>query len=143
MPHSFCLFVANFGGLMAAPTVLPYCLVYPIKFWKDTPQDEKNHLHPNKVFPGLHTRECVCSRTIHCANTMSDHYTIYVGGHLLVPWGAQYSNEGLPKVTKSCNHHGSLINPKSKEAYPMYDVGNFTLDDTLSGDAWGQLHVWR
>ena len=65
----------------------------------------------------------------HQHDTRSLHHL--VGSCLLVPWDAQYNEDGLPKVTKLHNHHSPLINPKSKEAYPMYDVGNFTLDDTL------------
>ena len=79
----------------------------------------------------LCTRECMCCQTIHHANMTPDHYTTYIGSCLLVPWGMQYHEDSVPKVTKPHNHCGPLINPKSKGAYPMYDIGNFTLDDTL------------
>ena len=106
MRHSFCLFVANFASLLTIPTVPPYCLVYPIQFTKDTPQDERDHLHPDQVLPGLCTRECVCCQTIHHTNMTLDHYTTYIGSCLLVLQGTQYNEDGLPKVIKLCNHHG-------------------------------------
>ena len=37
--RAFCLFVSNFGGAMSVPTDLPYCLVYPTSYVRDTDPD--------------------------------------------------------------------------------------------------------
>ena len=131
MPHSFCLFVANFGGLWAVPTEPPYCLVYPTEFTANTPQAARDHRHPQNTLPALCTREYVCRHTIHHANMASDNYTEYTGSHLLILWGAQYPKDGIPQLVKPQNHHGPLIDPKDGKAYPMHSVGNFSLDDAL------------
>ena len=49
-PCSFCLFVADYESMMALPTEPPYCLMYPIHFFNDTPTDLRNQLHTD-LFP--------------------------------------------------------------------------------------------
>ena len=84
MPCSFCLFAANIGRLLVVPTKPPYCLIYPTEFTDNTPQAERNHHHPENTLPRLHTRECMCRRTIHHANMALDDYTEYTGVCLLI-----------------------------------------------------------
>ena len=38
--HSFCMFIANFGGLMAVPTEPPYCLMYPNIYSSEVPFED-------------------------------------------------------------------------------------------------------
>ena len=49
-PHSFCLFIEDYESMMAPLTEPPYCLVYPIQFFNDMPEDLKNQLHMD-LFP--------------------------------------------------------------------------------------------
>ena len=41
--HSYCLFLYNFGGMMASKMDPPYCLVYLVIFNPNIPQGECNH----------------------------------------------------------------------------------------------------
>ena len=43
-PCSFCLFVEDYESMMAPLMEPPYCLMYPIRFFNDTPEDLKNQL---------------------------------------------------------------------------------------------------
>ena len=58
-PHSFCLFMEDYKSMMAPLTEPPYCLVYPIRFFNDTPADLSNQLHMDLFPPGLCCRKCV------------------------------------------------------------------------------------
>ena len=84
-PCSFCLFVEDYESMMAPPTEPPYCLVYPICFFNDMPEDLKNQLHTDLFPPGLHCQECVCHWLIHQANLHEKWETIMGGSRFLLP----------------------------------------------------------
>ena len=49
-PHSFCLFIEDYESMMAPPMEPLYCLMYPIHFFNNMPEDLKNQL-PRISFP--------------------------------------------------------------------------------------------
>ena len=148
-PHSFCLFVGDYESMMAPPTEPPYCLVYPIRFFNDMPEDLKNQLHTD-LFPlGLRCWECVCHRLIHRANLHIKWETIMGGSHFLLPRGAQYDDNLLPQLIRPQNHRSLLMDPLTAQPYPLVEVGSFMMQGPLfpgtAGDSyiyWGDAQKW-
>ena len=148
-PHSFCLFVEDYESMMAPPMEPPYCLVYPIHLFNDTPKDLKNHLHTD-LFPlGLRCQECVCRQLIHRANLHEKWETIMGGSRFLLPCRAQYNDNLLPQLIRLRNHRSLLVDPVMAQPYPMVKVGSFTMQDPLfPGTAedsyiyWGDAWKW-
>ena len=148
-PCSFCLFVEDFESMMAPLMEPPYCLVYPIHFFNDTPTDLRNQLHTNLFPSGLHYQDCVCCRLIHWANLHEKWETIMGSSHFLLPRGAQYDNNPLPQLIRSQNHRSLLVDPIMAQPYPMVMAGSFMMQDPLFpgtvGDSyiyWGDAWKW-
>ena len=130
-PCSFCLFIEDYESMMA-PLMEPlYCLMYPICFFNDTPEDLKNQLHTDLFPPGLHCRECVCHQLIHQANLHEKWETIMGGSRFLLPHEAQYDNNPLPQLIRLRNLRSLLMYPVMAQPYPMVEVGSFTMQDPL------------
>ena len=149
-PHSFCLFVEDYESMMVLPTEPLYCLVYPIRFFNDTPADLRNQLHTDLFPPGLCCQECVCRWLIQQANLHEKWEIIMGGSHFLLPHGAQYDNNPLPWLIRPWNHRSLLMDPIMAQPYPLVEVGSFTMQDPLfpgiAGDSlWGEMHRsgWR
>ena len=148
-PCSFCLFIEYYESMMAAPMEPPYCLVYPIRFFNNTPEDLKNQLHMD-LFPlGLCCRECVCHWLIQWANLHEKWETIMGGSRFLLPHGAQYDDNPLPQLIRPWNHRSLLMDPITVQPYPMVKVGSFMIQDPLFpgtvGDSyiyWGDVWKW-
>ena len=148
-PCSFCLFMEDYESMMAPLMEPPYCLVYPICFFNDTPTDLRNQLHRD-LFPlGLHCRECVCCQLIQQANLHEKWETIMGGSCLFLPRGAQYNNNPLPWLIRPRNHRSLLVDPVMAQPYPLVEVGSFTMQDPLfpstAGDSyvyWGDVRKW-
>ena len=149
-PRSFCLFIQDYESMMAPPMEPPYCLVYPICFFNDMPEDLKNQLHMDLFPPGLHCRECVCRRLIQWANLHKKWETIMGSTHFLLPCGAQYDNNLLAQLIRRWNHRSLLVDPITAQPYPMVEVESFMIQDPLFpgtagdsyiywGDAWKSL----
>ena len=135
--------------MMAPPMEPPYCLMYPIRFFNDMPEDLKNQLHMDLFPPGLHCRECVCHQLIHWANLHEKWETIMGGSHFLLPCRAQYDDNLLPQLIRSRNHRSLLVDPVTAQPYPMVEVGSFTMQDPLfpgtmrdSYVYWGDVPKW-
>ena len=148
-PCSFCLFIEDYESMMAPPTEPLYCLVYPIHFFKDMPEDLKNQLHTDLFPPGLHCQECVCCQLIHQANLHKKWETIMGGSHFLLPRRAQYDDNPLPQLIRPQNHRSLLMDPVMVQPYPMVEVGSFMMQDPLipgtTGDSyvyWGDAQKW-
>ena len=135
--------------MMAPPTEPPYCLMYPIRFFNDMPEDLKNQLCTD-LFPlGLCCRECVCCRLIQQANLHEKWETIMGGSCFLLPRRAQYNDNLLPCLIRPWNHRSLLVDPITAQPYPMVEVGSFTMQDPLfpgtAGDSyvyWGDAQKW-
>ena len=56
---SIVLYVSFIQNQLAPPTELPNCLMYPIRFFNDTPADLRNQLHMDLFPPGLRCWECL------------------------------------------------------------------------------------
>ena len=128
-PRSFCLFVEDYESMMAPPTEPPYCLVYPIRFFNDMPEDLKNQLHTDLFPPRLCCWECVCHQLIQQANLHEKWETIMGGSCFLLPRRAQYDNNLLPWLIRPWNHRSLLVDPVMAQPYPMVKVGSFTMQD--------------
>ena len=128
--------------MMAPPTEPPYCLVYPIRFFNDTPKDLKNQLHTDLFPPGLCCQECVCHWLIQWANLDEKWETIMGGGRFLLPHGAQYDNDPLPWLIRLQNHRSLLVDPVTAQPYPMVEAGSFTLQDPLFPGTAGDSYVY-
>ena len=148
-PCSFCLFIEDYESMMAPPMEPPYCLVYPIHFFSDMPEDLKNQLHTDLFPPGLCCQECACRHLIHWANLHEKWETIMGGSCFLLPCGAQYNDNPLPQLIRLWNHRSLLVDPITAQPYPMVKVGSFTMQDPLFpgtvGDSytyWGDAQKW-
>ena len=141
-PHSFCLFVQDYKSMMATPTEPPYCLVYPIRFFNDTPADLRNQLHMDLFPPGLHCQECVCCRLIQWANLHEKWGIIMGGSRFLLPHGAQYNNNPLPQLIRLQNHRSLPLDPIMAQPYPLVEVGSFTMQDLLFPGVMGDSYIY-
>ena len=128
--HSFSMFVANFGSLMAVPTEPPYYLVYPNIYSASVPPKDRNHFDVQCGPPRLHTHICICHALLQHADLSKAHRSKYHGNHMVIPWGVQY-NHLLPKITMLCNHRVLLIDLHMGEPFPMVPVGDFQLIDKI------------
>ena len=61
--HSYSLLVGNYGGAMALPTELPYCLVYPTTY--DDEAEDKAHFNTAASPSGMPTDVCMCHSLLH------------------------------------------------------------------------------
>ena len=102
------MFIANFGGLMAMPTDLPYCLVYHNIYSTTVSHKHRHHFNVQGSPPGLCTQACVCHALLQHANLSEAHRQKYHGSHLVIPWGVQYSCL-LPKITMLHKHQVVLL----------------------------------
>ena len=134
---------------MALPTEPPYCLVYPICFFNDTPADLRNQLHTDLFPPGLCCWECVCRQLIQWANLHEKWETIMGGSCFLLSHEAQYDENPLPWLIRLRNHRSLLMDPITAQHYPLVEVGSFTMQDPLFagtvGDSyiyWGDVWKW-
>ena len=73
----------------------------------------------------------MCCCTLQSMNMSLDDQMEYTSSQLLIPWGTQYPEDGVPHIVKSCKHRGPLLNSNDGKAFPMYSVGNFSLDNAL------------
>ena len=68
-----CMFVAIFGGMMALPTDLPYCLVYPNIYSSTIPEKDRHHFNIGGNPLGVHTCMCICCALLQHADMSADH----------------------------------------------------------------------
>ena len=147
--HSFCLFMEDYESMMAPSMEPPYCLVYPIRFFNDTPADLRNQLHTDLFPPSLRCQECVCHWLIQWANLHEKWETIMGGSHFLLPRGAQYDDNPLPRLIRPWNHRSLFVDLITAQPYPLVEVGSFTMQDSLlpgtvggSYIYWGDVRKW-
>ena len=81
---TFCLFISNFGGTMAIPTDLPYCLVYPTCYVRDVDLD---HFDTHNNLAGMPLCCCICCATLQFSNDEPKEHTNYAKSHLICPTG--------------------------------------------------------
>ena len=123
---AFCLF--------CIPTDLPYCLVYPTSYVKDV---EPDHFDTRNNLVGMHLHCCVCYATLQFSNNEPKERTNYAGSCLILPCGAQYSDQLFPSILKPWNHRGLLIDSAMGKPYPMEIVGNFRAMDPIFKGCYG------
>ena len=128
--HSFSMFVATLGGLMAVTTEPPYCLVYPNICAASVPPKNRNHFNIQGGPPRLHTCVCICCALLQHAELSEAHRWKYHSSHMVIPQGVQY-NHLLPEITMLCNHRTPLIDLHMGEPFPMVPVGHFQLVDKI------------
>ena len=128
--HSFCMFIANFGGLMAVPTDLLYCLVYPNIYFTTVPHEDRHHFNVQGGPPRLCTRACICCTLLQHANLSEAHRQKYHRSHLVISQGVQYSHL-LPEITMLHNHRVPLVDLHMGEPFPLVPVGDFQLEDNI------------
>ena len=119
--HTFCLFVSNFGGAMSIPMDLPYCLVYPTSYVRDTKPDHFVTCN-NLVGTCLHC--CIYQVTLQFTNDDPKQLKNYARSHLILSHGAHYNDWLFPMILKPQNHQGLLIDSVMKEPFPMELVGS-------------------
>ena len=148
---TFCLFVNNYGGIMSVPTDLPYCFVYPMSYVKDM---ELDHFNTHNNPTGTHLHCCICHATLQYMNDDPRYHRAYGGSHLILPRRAQYKEQLYPEIFEPWNHWALLIDPITKEPFPMELVGDFRSTDPIfkrcygdsflySGVDLGQLRQWE
>ena len=128
--RSYCMFVVNFGGMMALPTVPPYCLVYPNIYSSTIPEKDKHHFNFGGGPPGVRTRMCMCHTLLQYANLSVDHRQQCHGSCLVIPRGVQYDHL-LPEIVIPYNHRTPLVDLSTGEPFPLVPVGDFQLEDNI------------
>ena len=127
---SFCMFIANFGGLMAVPTDPPYCLMYPNIYSTTVPHEDRHHFNVQGGPSRLRTHASICRSLLQHADLSEAQRQKYHGSCLVIPKGAQYSCL-LPEITMPCNHQAPLIDLHTGEPFPLDPVGDFQLEDNI------------
>ena len=124
------MLVANFGGLMATPTDLPYCLVYPNIYSSEVALQNQNDFNTTDGPPRLHTSSCICHALLQHVDLTKAHRQKYNGSHLIVTQGTQYKTLH-PEITMPHNHWGLLLDLHSGKPFPMVLVRDFSLEDKI------------
>ena len=124
------MFVVNFGGIMALPTDLPYCLVYANIYSSTVPKKDRHHLNIGGSPPGVCTCRCMCHTLLQYANLSTDYRQQCHGSCLVIPQGVQYDHL-LPKIVMLHNHWVPLIELSMGEPFPLVPVGVFQLEDNI------------
>ena len=136
---TFCLFVSNYGGAMAIPMDLPYCLIYPTSYMRDVELDHFN-THNNLAGTCLHC--CICHATLQYMNDNPNQHREYAGSCLILPHRAQYKERLFPKILKPWNHQEPLTDSTTKEPFPMDLVGDFKSTDPIFKGCYGDLFLY-
>ena len=114
--QSYCMFVVNFGGIMALPTNLPYCLVYPNIYSSTVPEKDRHHFNI-EGWPS---------------------WGAHLHLHLLHPASACRHIHRLQVATlwespsdSPCNHRVPLVDLSTGEPFPLVPVGDFQFEDNI------------
>ena len=134
-----CLFVNKYEGMMLVPMDPPYCLIYPMSYMKDVESDHFNTCN-NPARTCLH--HCICRATLHYMNDDPHYHRAYSGSHLILPCGAQYKERLFPKILEPQNHWVPLINPATKEPFPMKLMGDFRSMDPIFKGCYGDSFLY-
>ena len=110
--------------MMALPTNLPYCLVYPNIYSSTIPEKDRHHFNVGGSPPGVHTHVCICHALLQHADMSADHRQQHHGSHLVIPRGVQYDHL-LPKIMMPCNHQAPLVDFSMGEPFPLVPNGDF------------------
>ena len=137
--HAFCLFVNNYGGVMSVPTDPPYCLIYPTSYVKNMEPDHfDTHNNPTRT----HLHCCICHTTLQYMNDDPHYHRAYGRSHLILPCGAQYKEQLFPEILEPWNHQVPLIDPITKEPFPMKLMGDFRSMDPIFKGCYGDLLLY-
>ena len=126
--HSYSLLIANYGPIMAIPTDLLYCLVYPTMYNDDA--EDQNHFNTADSPSGMNTHACMCHTLPEHVDKDPDCQRTYEDSCLIIPHSKQYRTL-FPEIVVPHNHQGLLIDPNTGEPYPMATAGDFCLIDPL------------
>ena len=128
--QSYCMFVANFGGIVALPMDPPYCLMYPNIYSSTIPKKDRHHLNIGGSPPGVCTCMCICCTLLQHADMSTDHRQQHHRSHLVIPQGAQYDHL-LPEIIMPCNHWALLVDLSMGGPFPLVPGGDFQLEDNI------------
>ena len=137
--HTFCLFVNNYGGMVSVPTDPPYCLVYPMSYMKDV---EPDHFNTCNNPATTHLCCCICCATLQYMNDNPHYHRAYSGSHLILPCGAQCNELLLPEILMPQKHWVLLIDPTTKEPFPMKLVRDFRSMNPNFKGCYGDLFLY-
>ena len=70
------------------------------------------------------------------------YHRAYSGSHLILPCGTQYKEQLFPEILKLWNHWAPLIDPITKEPFPMKLVGDFRSTDPIFKGCYGDLLLY-
>ena len=135
----FCLFVNNYEGMMSVPTDPPYCLIYPMSYMKDVEPDHFDTCN-NPARTCLH--HCMCCATLQYINDDPHYHRAYSRSCLILPCGAQYKEQLFPKILKLWNHWAPLIDPATKDPFPMKLMGDFRSMDPIFKGCYGDSFLY-
>ena len=136
---TFCLFVNNYEGVMSVPTDMTYCLIYPMSYMKDVEPDYFNTCN-NPA--GTHLRHCICHATLQYMNDNPCYRRAYGGSCLILPRGAQYKERLFPEILEPQNHWAPLIDPATKEPFPIKLMGDFRSMDRIFKGCYGDSFLY-
>ena len=133
---TFCLFVNNYEGVMSVPMDPPYCLVYPTSYVKDM---EPDHFDTCNNPTRTHLYGCICHATLQYMNDDPHYCRGYGGSCLILPHGAQYKERLFLELW---SHRVPLIDPITKEPFPMKLMGDFRSMDPIFKGCYGDLFLY-
>ena len=128
--HSFCMFIASLGGLMAVSTDPPYCLVYPNIYSTTVPHEDRHHFNVQGGPPWLLTCACICHALLQHADLSEAHRQKYHGSHQVIPQGVQYSRL-FPKITMPHNYWAPLVDLHTGKPCPLVLVEDCQLKGNI------------
>ena len=137
--HTFCLFVNDYEGMMLVPMDPSYCLIYPMSYVKDV---ESDHFDTCNNSAGTRLHCCICHATLQHLNVNPCYCRAYGGSHLILPHGAQYKEQLFPEILKPQNHRVLLIDPVTKEPFPMKLMGDFRSTDPIFKGCYGDSFLY-
>ena len=137
--HAFCLFINNYGDAMSISTDPPYCLIYPMSYVKDL---EPDHFDTHNNLAGTCLHHCICHTTLQHMNDDPLNCRKYGRSHLILPHRAQYKERLFLGILEPQNHWSLLIDPITKEPFPMELVGDFRSTDPIFKGCYGDSFLY-
>ena len=117
----------------------PYCLIYPMSYMKAV---ELDHFDTHNNTAGTCLHHCMCHATLQYMNDDPRYHRAYGRSCLILPYGAQYKEQLFPKILEPWNHWPLLIDPITKEPFPMELMGDFRSTDPIFKGCYGDLFLY-
>ena len=110
--------VGNYGGHMAFATDPPYCAAYPVDYKTSDPSQMTPHHTQNHPY-AMVTTNMIVRRLLSLPHCEPADRRQTIGGHLLIPRGAQFGPTLFPEIVIPRNHAAPAFNPVAWQKAPF------------------------